>query len=505
MTSRPLLFLLALATLATSVHASPPVGQIDFPNSGAPAAKADFRYGLAQLHNFEYEDAAAAFRRAQEADPGFAMAYWGEAMTHTHPIWMEQDRGAALKVLERLGVAPAARAAKAGTEREKAYLSALEVLYGEGEKEARDIAYSGAMEALHRRFPDDEDAAAFFGLSILGTAHAGRNFALYMKAAGVMEPYYAKHSDHPGLAHYLIHSYDDAIHAPLGLRAARVYAEIAPGAAHARHMTSHIFLALGMWPETVAANEAAMGAMNDGRVAKGQHGRGCGHYAFWLEYGYLQSGRAAEARRLLELCRVEASSEWAIGHDPLEADRSSVGSYAAMWARYLFDADSGLAEVVAWELPKTELPGPILTDAFTRLYFAVERQDKSAASKELARVRSARRGVEAIVAEKKLTDPSFARRAEILELQSEALMARLEGRLTEAITGLEKAAALEESLSYGFGPPLVEKPSHELLGELLLAAGEDDKAAKAFEQALARNPGRRQARAGLDASRAPTP
>src|SRR5262249_9542147 len=154
----------------------------------------------------------------------FAMAYWGEAMTYNHPLWMEQNRDAARKALERLAPTAAARRAKAPTEREKMYLDAGETLYGEGEKEARDRDYAAARRRLHERFAHDLDAASFYGVARLGTCERKRDTAVYMLAAAVNEDVFAKNPRHPGAAHYLIHCYDDPAHAPLGMRPARVYA-----------------------------------------------------------------------------------------------------------------------------------------------------------------------------------------------------------------------------------------------------------------------------------------
>ncbi|HSN88940.1 MAG TPA: hypothetical protein VL025_19405, partial [Thermoanaerobaculia bacterium] len=147
-----------LAALAVPVHAASELGSVDFPTSGSPAAQAHFLSGVAALHSFFYDEAADLFREAQKADPGFALAYWGEAMTYNHPIWSEQDRDAALAALARLAPTPAERAAKAPTEREKAWLAAVETLYGEGDKGARDTAYAAAMQKLHEQFPDDVEA-----------------------------------------------------------------------------------------------------------------------------------------------------------------------------------------------------------------------------------------------------------------------------------------------------------------------------------------------------------
>src|SRR5260370_15270738 len=295
-------------------------GPVDSANSGPPAAQADFLAGLALLNDFEYPAAAEAFRRAEAADPGFAMAYWGEAMTFNHPIWMQQDLKVARGALNKLALTPSARRAKAKTDREKEYLDALEILYGDGSKEERDFRYEDAMAKLHARFPDDVDATAFYGLAILGTAHAGRDIATYMRAAGVLEEAWVNHRDHPGLVHYLIHSYDDPAHAPLGLRAARIYAKIAPDAGHAQHMTSHIFLALGMWPEVVEANIAAIADVDRVRKAAGKGPSGCGHYPSWLGYGYLQLGQMNKARSPVASCRAAVESQAALASPGMSMD-----------------------------------------------------------------------------------------------------------------------------------------------------------------------------------------
>ena len=207
------------------------LGVLDFPNSGSETAQAAFEQGILLLHSFEFDDSRSAFLEAQVIDPGFVMAIWGEAMTLNHPLWAAQDRDAALQALAKLPP-PDERNI---TAREQMYLDAVETLYGTGDKPLRDIAYMQAMQALYQAYPDDLDAASFYALSILGSVYE-RDFRTYMRAAAILEEVFAKEPRHPGEAHYLIHSYDDQVHAPLGLRAARVYAQIAPGAAHAQHM-----------------------------------------------------------------------------------------------------------------------------------------------------------------------------------------------------------------------------------------------------------------------------
>jgi hypothetical protein len=211
----------AVLTGGLRAHAAEPaLGKVDFPTSGAAAAQTLFLHGVLLLHSFEYDDAREQFQAAEKSDPGFAMAYWGEAMTFNHPIWMQQDRDAAIGALARLGRTPAERAAKAPTQREKDYLHAVEVLYGDGEKNARDVAYAEEMGRLSEKYPKDDEAAAFHALALLGTSHGGRDFAVYMRAAGILEQIYQRKPEHPGVVHYLIHCYDDPIHAPLGLRPA---------------------------------------------------------------------------------------------------------------------------------------------------------------------------------------------------------------------------------------------------------------------------------------------
>ncbi len=219
------------------------LGKIDFPNSGPSEAQKSFIEGVLLLHSFEYARARRAFQEASRIAPDFALAFWGEAMTYDHRIWGEQDRSSALAALNRLAPTPAERRAKAKTEREKLYFDAVEKLYEEGDNASVAAAYSNAMAEVTKRFPDDLEAQAFYSLSLLGLTGTVRNTENYMKAAAAAETIYQKNPLHPGALHYLIHSYDDPVHAPLGLRAARAYGTVARSASHAQHMPSHIFFA----------------------------------------------------------------------------------------------------------------------------------------------------------------------------------------------------------------------------------------------------------------------
>ncbi len=444
------------------------LGEVDFPTSGSAAAQAHFLRGVALMHSFEYPSARTAFLEAQRLEPGFAMAYWGEAMVYNHPVWMEQDSAAARAALARLGPTPEARAARAPTERERDWLAAVEVLYGAGSKQARDTAYAQAMERLAAKYPDDAEAASFHALALLGTAHGGRHVPTYMRAAAVVEEVYRDHPRHPGAVHYLIHAYDDPVHAPLGLRAARAYSEIAPGAAHAQHMTSHIFIAMGMWEPMVRANETAQGVVNAGRAARGQPASWCGHYAFWLQYGYLQQGRDADALRLLRDCHAEVAAGGATGR--------LVHSFVEMRSRYLLDTEDWSGPALALNADLSDSPAALLQYAYTTAFAALRRGDVVVARPLVDEMASLHTRADATMR----AGPSIASIRQVREQQVRALLMLADGRRDDAVALLRASAELEESIPFEFGPPFIDKPSRELLGEVLLEMGRPAEARTAF-------------------------
>jgi tetratricopeptide (TPR) repeat protein len=452
------------------------LGTIAFPNSGARSAQRPFIRGVLLLHSFEYEDAAQAFREAQRLDRGFALAYWGEAMTRTHPVWNEQDLDSARAVLDRLAPTPEARRAKARTPRERAYLEAVDILYGEGAKARRDTLYSAAMGRLAQAYPTDLEARAFYALSLLGLSQGVRDVPTYMRAGALAEDVFLANPDHPGAAHYMIHAFDDPTHAPLGLRAARAYARIAPGADHARHMTSHIFVALGLWDETVAANEAANGP---DRLRWPP-----GHYTAWLGYGYEQQGRFAEARRLLETVRPN------LGDPPRPSRRAHLLS---MRAHYLVTSERWSDSIVAWPLDQAGTgPVPRAMDAFALGVAALRRGDRAAAD-----------SLHAALAALAATPPAADRYGgnpevpAILETELRALFRAADGAGDEAVALAREAAGRAESLPDEYGPPDLVKPPRELLGELLLARGKPADAQREFIHALALTPRRALSLLGL--------
>jgi len=466
------------------------LGRIDFPTSGAPAAQERFVRGVLLLHSFEYDDAAEEFRAAQKAEPGFAMAYWGEAMTKNHPLWMDRDAEGARKILNALAPTREARLAKAPSAREKGYLEAVETLYAEGEKAERDAAYAESMRRLHEAFPADLEAQAFYALALLGSCERERDFAVYMKGAALAEEVFAKNPMHPGAVHYLIHSYDDPVHAPLGLRPARVYARIAPAAAHALHMPSHIFLASGMWDDVAASNEASFAAA-DARVER-KHlsvDERNFHALFWLEYAYLQQGRVADARKLLATMEADSKKSGSA------RTRSSFGAMRAAYA-----VETGCRA----DLPASDGKEP--RDLFVAGYCGWKRGDAGA-------IAAALDGLPAEGFGKGEAGSPHAHGAApmggygagpgvagVFRAKLEAMRLAAKGDLEGAAARAREAAAAEARLSFEFGPPVVVKPSRELAGELLLAVKKAPEAQKEFEGALKQAPGRSLSLAGLVAA-----
>lgn len=454
------------------------LGSLDFPNSGAEEAQADFIEGVLFLHNFEYEDAARAFRRAGRTDPGFALAFWGEAQTHNHPVWMQQDREAAMAVLNELGPTPEARQAKAPTEREKRYLQTLEVLYGNTpdskgkSKEERDLLYEAAMKRLHDSYPDDHEATVFYGLSILGTAHEGRDFATYMRAAAVLFDVWNQNNRHPGAAHYLIHSFDDPVHAPLGLPMAEAYSEIAPAAAHAQHMTSHIFLALGMWDDVISANIVARDVQTARQQELGEQTTVCGHYPWWLQYGYLQNGEDVQAEQVLNTCfdRVRQS--------PTNGER---WHFAIMKAHQVVDTENW-ERVDEWTIPFEPDTYGSRNYLFASAFAALHSGNGDRARRILRQLMQAPGDIEKDI--------------QVRQVQSLVLLD--ESHTTEGLAMLREAVADEAGLPIDFGPPTIVKPSQELLGDVLLELGRFDEAATAYEKQLERTPDRRRTLLGLE-------
>ena len=446
------------------------LGSLSFPNSGSESAQDPFRRGVLLLHSFEFEAAAEAFVQAQEADPAFALAYWGEAMTYNHPLWRQKDVDKGREILARLGETAAERREKAGDEREAMYLDAIEALFAEGAKQQQDLAYMEAMARLSEAHPEDHEARAFHSLAILGSRDGRRDFGAYMKGAALAQAVFDANPDHPGAAHYLIHSFDDPVHAPLGLPAALAYAEIAPDAAHAQHMTTHIFVALGMWRDVVSGNIRARDTEDADLAARERRPNYCGHYSSWLHYGHLMLGEEAEAEALIDKCHGRMTDE---------PEGGDTGYFLAMRARHVLDTER-------WQLTERwqiEPPGgddELLGYEFTNAFAALRQGDTEPAQGLLAR---------------HLEPESPYQALHLGELQG--LVDIAAGRIDAGLETLRETAAAEEALPFAFGPPRVLKPTFELLAEELARQGEAAEAVSAYRRANDRNPGRPLAVEGL--------
>jgi tetratricopeptide (TPR) repeat protein len=443
------------------------LGTIEFPNSGSPAAQPSFIRGMLLLHSFEYGDAAIAFREAQNADPGFALAYAGEALTYSHPVWNQLDSVAARAVLSKLGATPAERRAKARMPREQMYMDAVEALYGAGSKPRRDTLFAAAMERIVAAHPADDEARVFLAVALLGLNQSEREEVAYMRAGAIAEEVLRRKPDHPGAAHFVIHAFDDPAHAPLGLWAARAYSKIAPQAPHAQHMTTHIFVAMGMWDDVVSQNIIASGADHMKWRA--------GHYTVWLGYGYLQQGRYADAHDHLALMKAHAVT-------PLLA--RELPSLIQMRATYLIGTERWDDPVATWTFPPAPLPLPRAIDAFTAAYVALKRGDRTTAERMAAAVAAEEAGGRAAL-------------IHVLSMEIQAALAAARGQADSAIVLIREAARLDDATPVEFGPPVIPKPPHELAGEILLAAGRAAEAQQEFTRALELMPGRARSLIGL--------
>ncbi|PYQ49675.1 MAG: hypothetical protein DMF59_12890 [Acidobacteria bacterium] len=409
------------------------LGTIVFPNSGKPEAQDAFLRGVLLLHNFAYLQAKDAFVEAEKIDPKFVLAYWGEAMTHNHPIWNQVDVEKGRSVLDKVKTLQM-------TARERGYIEALQALYGEGERKQRDYAYEKAMQRVAKAYPDDIEAQVFWALSILGSREWHQlDERRSIAAAAILEPLFPTHPDHPGVLHYLIHAYDDPIHAPLGLRAARQYAKVASSAPHALHMPSHIFLQLGMWEDAAHSNEAAYALSK-------QWGEPDLHSLSWLEYVYLQQHRYADAKHLLD----EAPGS---DHHGSGVRETMQIRYAVETGDYAFDFTSPVGKALR------AIAGKRFDDAQKSIDEAAKNSDEPDAD----------------------------------ELR--ALLASARGQMDDALKYAHSAIKLEENLGVPSGPPNF-KPAHELYGELLLKAGRKKEAAEQFQMSLLRTPNRAASLAG---------
>ncbi|MGB1048809.1 MAG: hypothetical protein ACPG3U_03870 [Rhodothermales bacterium] len=436
------------------------LGSLSFPNSGMEEAQEPFLRGVLLLHSFEFEPAREAFSEAQDADSLFALAYWGEAMANNYPLWQSKNVDEGRAILARMD----SLGAVAPSHRETMYIEAVRALYGDGTKTEQDLVYMESMKALQDMHPEDHEARAFHALSILGSTDGVRDFDVYARAAAVAQPVFDANPNHPGAAHYIIHSYDDPEHADLGLDAANAYSDIAPGAAHAQHMTTHIFLARGDWERVIQNNQRAMDVQNADMVERGRDPVGCGHYSSWLHYGHLQLEQWEQAEALMDACHAQAA----------ETDRwGTLNYFQNMRSQHvLVSGDWSLTD--RWTLDLETFP-----EEFSIWKYAATNAFALLAS---GRVDDARTWLPHVEGEEEL--------AALTRMQLEGLVAIADGDAEGGLAMMQEAAEAEAAMPFEFGPPRLPMPGHEAWGNALLMQGMTDEAQDVLAFAESRTPGR---------------
>lgn len=480
-------------------HAQAPIAKSPGP------AHAEFIRGVAWLHSFMYEDAIDAFRAAQKIDPNSVMAYWGEAMSFSQPLWFfeEIDKGRA--ALAKLGATPAARMAKARTPREQGFLRAAEALFGPGDRPARAAAHAKEMARVAAENPGDDDAETFYALALLATMPRG-NAALPIRqqAGAIAEKVFARNPKHPGAAHYILHAYDDGSLASKALPAARAYATIAPQASHALHMPAHAFLQMGFWDEAVVADEASWNASIAWVKRRGLpiSSRDF-HSLSWLQYEWTQQGRFSKTKAAIafvdqamksgagsrEPGAGSISPQHAGGHGYGEGSEIGRGSNEAalrndrgsMRARYIVESER-------WQEMKGQTTFDNIEELFALGLSAVNLGDA-------ARVRAV---IDEFVKASAPGQPVGLReQAEVMLREMEALDLFAQGRHREAFLALDRAVALQSRMPRPIGRPFPVKDVNELYGELLLQVNRAKEAIAWFDRSLARTPNRSRALFGL--------
>lgn len=470
------------------------LGSLSFPVSGAAPAQEAFRRGVAWLHNFGYEDAIDAFRTAQASDPDFAMAYWGEAMAFSQPLWFFEEPEKGRAALAKLGPTPEARIAKGRTPREQGYLRAVEALWGAGDKAARLAAFRDAMATLATSYPNDDEAQVFHALALLATMPRGdASLPIREQAGAIAEAVFARNPFHPGAAHLILHAYDHATLAPRGLAAARAYAKVAPASSHALHMPAHFFVQLGHWAEAAASDAAAWQASVDWSMRRRMPVTTYDfHSLVWWQYALTQLGQFQKAREIAEhvdRALAIATEQSVIGGHHYSDSEIGRGSGPAALRN---DKGSMRARLVVESLAWHDLAGQATFDNVDELYaLAVS----ALALEDAPRARAAHEAL--VKAAAPTMDAGLREQAAIMVLEVEAIAAAIEGTPGVVFSKLDAAAALQAKMPKPIGRPYPVKGVDELYGELLLRFERPREAVTWFEKALVRTPNRSRAVLGL--------
>jgi tetratricopeptide (TPR) repeat protein len=453
------------------------LGTVHFPVSCSASVQKPFERGVALLHSFWYEEAEKEFLDIAKQDPHCAMAHWGVAMSIWHQLWNQPDEKVIARGLDEVHQAQADQ--KKATARERGYIAAMAAFYENSDKRDHDTrarAYSEAMQKVYESYPDDHEAAVFYALSLLASdPHEDATFARRKQAAAILEKLFATEPDHPGVAHYLIHAYDKPQLAELGIPAARRYAEVAPAAPHALHMPSHIFARVGLWQDDIKSNLASVAAT---RKTAAMHMGGEGHQFHamdFLFYAYLQSGREADARALMDEVRNMPAMHdmYGLGFDPHEA---TLAHFTALYPIEMHDW------ATAAVLTPTPVPGTAEESAG---YWA-----KAIGSAHLGKPDDVKKNIgeierihQSLVDSKK---KDFAELAEDDLKQAQAWLLFAEGRYDDAVEALRPLADKEDSL--GDEPQGI--PTREMIADMLLEAKRPQQALAEYQTDLKLNPNR---------------
>ena len=465
----PLLSLFVIPFVA-NVHAAEldRIGTFDFPTSGSPAAQEHFIRGVGYLHSFGMVQAQNEFRSAQEIQPDFAMAYWGEAFTYQHPFFGQKDAGPG-EALMRLGATSEERLAKAPTDREKGFLLAAEAYaLTVGGMPERRIAWMNAMADLYEQYPNDFEVKAFYTASMLSgaTASGADSQRINMRAGALALEMFKENDNHPGAAHYVIHSFDDPVHAPIALEAATAYADIAPAVSHARHMPTHIFIQHGMWNEVSVWNDSAFNAGLE-LWSEGDSTGDMNHSSNWGQYGDLQLGDLEKSERWIK------RGQMVLDNAPSSARAAS--TVKTMRARHIIESKQWHLQPLTDDLDATELLALGLS--------AAHLGDLAVANQVVAKL------------DKMLADSPDNGQLKIVHHEVAALTLHKESMQQALVDGAKRQRAIEliqEAMTIregqrapnGAATPL--KPVHELAGEMMLEMGIHDEAAELFGSSLQR-------------------
>jgi tetratricopeptide (TPR) repeat protein len=457
--------------------ASEKLGNVSFPISCAPDSQKPFERGVALMHSFGYEDAEAQFVEITQKDPVCAMAHWGVALSLFHQIW-ERPGEPALK----RGWIEMEKAEKLGakTDREQGYIAALSDFYrdyGTRDHMQRAAAYSNAMGKLYEHYPNDLEAGAFYGLSLLAAEPpAEKSLASRKKAVAVLNPIFLRQPDHPGLAHYIIHACDSPEMALLGLEAARRYAAIASSSAHAVHMPSHIFARLGLWQEDIDANLKSV-ALAHPAGEMYMHGHEL-HAMHFLIYAYLQTGQEDAAKRVLD------DSKQIIASAPKSGDDMGMLEYYGFASAHfpaLYALEMRHWSDVAVLEPAEGAPAHLQTITYWARTIGAAQQGNLEAARSNAQKFDAAEDATRKTKDAYLLDGPDFPRGEV-----HAWLAFADNKKDDALRQMREVADLQDKV----GKREVDIPAREMLADMLLALNRPKEALAEYESALKTDPNR---------------